>query len=130
MRQMGFILKSTAFALTAIVSNAALAAGDPVAGKTIFARCGVCHSTDPGTNRIGPSLANIVGRKSASIATFAYSPAMKAANLVWTPAVLDKYLTNPRAMVPGTKMFFAGLPNAPDRANVIAYLQKPDAAKK
>ena len=72
---------------------------------------------------MGPSLWNIVGRKSGTIEGFRYSTANQNANIVWTPEILDKYLTNPRAVVPGTTMAFAGIRNDAERANVIAYLQ-------
>jgi cytochrome c len=100
----------------------AQAAGDPAAGKAVFAKCAICHTIDPKRRGIGPTLFGVVGRKSATVPGYAYSDAMKAANKTWDEATLDKYLTNPRAMVPGTKMIFPGLPNADDRANVIAYL--------
>jgi len=110
-------------AATLMLSAApARAAGDPVAGKAVSAKCAICHTFEPGKNKIGPSLAGVVGRKSGSLPGFSYSPGMKAANLTWNAATLDKYLTNPRALVPTTKMIFAGLPQATDRANLIAYL--------
>lgn len=103
-------------------AGSARADGDAAAGKTVFAKCGICHSVDSGVNKIGPSLHGIVGRHSASIANFSYSPAMKATNWDWTDAQLDTYLADPRAVVQGTKMIFPGLKNETDRANVIAYL--------
>lgn len=108
-------------------SSAALAqsAGDPVKGKTVFARCAICHTVEPGKNKLGPTLANIVGSKAGEVPGFNFSPAMKASKVVWTPDALDKYLTNPRTFMPGNRMIFAGLPKPEDRANVIAYLKKP-----
>lgn len=100
----------------------ARADGDPDNGKTIFQRCALCHSNVAGKSGIGPTLFGVVGRHSASVADYTYSPAMKAANKTWDAATLDQYLTNPRAMVPGTKMIFPGLPDKDDRADVIAYL--------
>lgn len=99
-------------------------AGDPAKGKTVFAKCMACHSLDAGVNKVGPSLHGIIGRHSASIEGFSYSDAMKNANLTWDDATLDKYLTNPKAMIPGIKMAFPGLPKPADRANVIAYLKQ------
>lgn len=100
----------------------ARADGDPVAGKAVFAKCAICHRVEPGKNFLGPSLFGVVGRKSATEPGFSYSAAMKNADKTWNPATLDVYLTNPKALVPGTKMIFPGLPKAEDRANVIAYL--------
>ena len=84
--------------------------------------CAVCHSTEPGVNKLGPSLAGVVGRPSASIKDYPYSDAMKKAGVTWTKLVLDKYLTNPQAMVKGTKMLFAGLKSSKDRKALIEYL--------
>jgi len=108
----------------------ASAAGDPAAGKVVSAKCAICHTFEVGKNKIGPSLAGVVGRKAGSLPDFSYSPAMKGSNLTWDAATLDKYLTNPRAVVPGTKMIFPGLPTPADRANMIAYLMQVSPAKK
>ncbi len=98
------------------------AAADPAAGEKVFGKCKACHKVD-GTNGTGPHLNGVVGRNHAAVADFGYSDAMKGkAAEVWTPDVLNVFLTSPKAAVPGTKMGFAGLPKAEDRANVIAYL--------
>ena len=116
-------LSIVAAALSVVcVSSAAYADGDAVAGKSVFNKCAICHSPAPGKNSVGPTLFGVVGRHSASVDGFKYSDAMKAANKTWDEATLDAYLTDPKAVVPGTKMTFAGLPKAEDRANVIAYL--------
>jgi len=105
-----------------VTSSTALAAGDPTAGEKAFAsHCAVCHATTPGENKIGPSLAGIVGSKSGTVPGFNFSTAMKEANVTWDDANLDKYLANPSGFVHGTKMF-VNLPSETDRANVIAYL--------
>ncbi|KHS48834.1 cytochrome c family protein [Novosphingobium sp. CCH12-A3] len=105
----------------------AQAKGDPVAGKKIFMRCIACHAVQPGAGaKMGPNLAGVVGRKAAAAPGFKYSAAMQKAKIKWDDATLDKWLTRPAAVVPGTSMAFAGLPNAADRANVIAYLKKPN----
>jgi cytochrome c len=98
--------------------------GDAKAGEAVFKKnCTVCHTVEAGKNKIGPSLHGVVGRHSASLPDFAYSDAMKKADKTWDEATLDSYLTNPRALVPGTKMIFAGLKDEADRKNVIAYLK-------
>ena len=99
--------------------------GDVAAGKLVFARCAMCHTVAAGENRLGPSLAGVIGRKAGSIAGYNYSAAMKNSGVTWTPENLDAYLANPRAKLPGVKMIFAGLPKAEDRSNVIAYLANP-----
>jgi cytochrome c len=92
-------------------------------GQELFKhKCGICHSIEAGKNRVGPSLAGVVGRPAASINSYSYSDAMRSAGLTWDAATLDIYLANPRAKVPGTKMTFPGLPQANDRTDIIAYL--------
>jgi cytochrome c len=92
-------------------------------GPTVFNdNCAVCHSTEAGVNKLGPSLAGVVGRPAASLKEYPYSDAMQKAGVTWTKLVLDKYLTDPQAMVKGTKMLFAGIKNAKDRKTLIDYL--------
>ena len=93
------------------------------AGQDVFAdNCAVCHSPDAGTNKLGPSLFGVVGRKSGSVADYTYAPAMKNAGLTWDAATLDKYVTDPQSVVPGTKMLFPGLKSADDRKALVQYL--------
>ena len=115
--------------LLAALSLSLFAIGLPVTGAyaqdgtAVFRKyCFICHATEPGTNKLGPSLAGIVGRKAGSIASFNYSAAMKNSGLAWDEATLDKYLTAPAQLVPGTKMVFLGVKNADERKAVIAYL--------
>lgn len=105
-----------------LATSTAGAAGDAAAGKEVFARCAACHSTTPGENKIGPSLAGVFGRKSGSEAGYSYSPALKASSITWDEHTLDQFLANPAADVHGTKMFIS-VPDAADRQNVIAYLK-------
>lgn len=109
---------------TAMPAGAAEPPGDAEAGKALFNRqCAVCHSPQAGQNKVGPSLHGVVGRHSASLQGYNYSPAMKQADRVWTPEVLDHYLSDPRASVPGTRMIYAGLKDPKQRADLIAYLE-------
>ena len=96
--------------------------GDAAAGRLVFRKCQACHSTEPGKNLVGPSLAGVIGRKAGTEANYGYSPAMKQADIVWSPETLDQYLTDPAKVVPGNKMPFPGLKTADDRADVIAFL--------
>jgi cytochrome c len=98
-------------------------AADVEAGKIVFKKCALCHTAEAGKNKIGPSLFGVVGRKSASLANYNYSDAMKNFKHTWDPQTLDTYLTDPHAEVPGTKMIFPGLKDKTDRANLIAYLE-------
>ncbi len=105
----------------------AQAVGDAVAGKTVFVKCQICHKVGPGaTNGVGPQLNGIIGRKSGTVAGYAYSDANKNSNVTWTDDVMAKYLPAPMQFMPGTKMTFPGLTGATgpaDVANVIAYLK-------
>lgn len=97
--------------------------GDAAAGEKVFAACRTCHVFDDGVNRVGPSLHKVVGRKSGSVAGFAYSDANKNSGITWTPQVLFEYLKDPKAYVPGTKMAFPGVKDDQKRADLVAYLE-------
>jgi cytochrome c len=98
-------------------------AGNAEAGQALFNRqCMICHSVQAGQNKIGPSLAGILGRHSAEAPKFNYSPALKEANKNWDAASLDSYLADPRGYIPGARMIYAGLKDAAQRADLIAYL--------
>lgn len=97
--------------------------GDPVAGKRVFIQCQACHSMKEGENRVGPSLYGIVGATAAHLPDFRYSEANKASGIVWSEEKLFDYLKNPRAMVPGTTMAFAGIADPQKRADVVAFLK-------
>lgn len=120
------LIRSAALAaLLAAVSmpGTGWAAGDPEQGKSSFTKiCSACHSVAAGQNKIGPSLHGVVGRQSAKLEGFNYSPAMKEANKTWDEATLDAYLENPRGYVPGTRMILAGVKSEQERQNIIAYL--------
>lgn len=118
---------SKSFRLALTIASIALFAGpaaaqDAAAGMKVFARCAVCHTTVPGKNGLGPSLAGVVGRKAGSVPGFSYSPAMKASGIVWTKEKIQTFITNPQAFVKGTRMMAPPVTNPKDRANVAAYL--------
>ncbi len=114
-------------AALAVAGSAAAAAtapkGDAGKGKILFSQqCMLCHSTVAGQEGAAPSLNGIVGRKAAAEVGFpAYSRALKASGLTWTPPNLDKFLSGPAKLVPGTNMPIT-LARPEDRANVISYL--------
>lgn len=97
---------------------------DAQAGKTIFGKCKACHNVDKaGKSGVGPSLYGVVNRPVASVAGYKYSTAMSdKATETWSPQFLDTYLADVKGTVKGTKMAFAGLPKAKERADLIAYL--------
>jgi cytochrome c len=104
--------------IEALLANANIQQGETAAKK-----CAACHTFNKGgPNRVGPNLWGVVGRKIASVAGFNYSSAMKGMQGEWTVLKLNDYLLNPKGMVPGTIMTFAGLPRSTERANMLAYL--------
>ncbi|MFC4293231.1 c-type cytochrome [Sphingorhabdus arenilitoris] len=93
------------------------------AGKAAFAACAGCHSVAAdGASGAGPNLHGVAGRKAGSLTGFAYSGAMTASGIIWTPEALDRYIANPAAVMPGTSMVAGAVSDADDRAAIIAYL--------
>ncbi len=96
------------------------AASDPVRGATLYtARCGGCHSPD--RDRIGPHHRGVVGRRAGTVPGYAYSDALRRSGIVWTPGTLDRWLTGPMRLVPGTRMGLS-VADPRDRRDIIAYL--------
>ncbi len=114
-----------AAAMAALVIGLAVPAwaDDTVDGAAVFRKCQACHSIEPGVNKLGPSLDNVFGRKAASMPSFHYSQAMEQSKLTWDADSLDKFLTHPSDLVPGTRMTFGGLSQPADRAAVIQFLR-------
>lgn len=112
-----------AMALTAAAS-AAHADGDAARGEKRFEECASCHSTEGGGNGVGPSLHGVFGRKAGELAEYRYSPALKRSGITWSAQTLDTFIADPQQVVPANRMPFAGMPDAGDRADLIAYLQK------
>ena len=108
----------------AFVPNAAGAA-DPQAGEAVFRKCQACHTVGEGAQtKLGPVLNGLIGRKAGTYEGYSYTDANKNSNIVWDEATLAKYLKNPKAMIPGTKMLFAGLPKDQEIEDVIAHLKQ------
>lgn len=129
----GVALARGAAALAVVALGAATgsaSAADADRGKTVFERCAVCHAVkaDDPRRLPGPSLAGVIGRPAAQLPDFRYSPALKRSGLTWSDETLDRFLTDPQALVRGTRMPFAGLGDEADRDDVIAYLKR-DAAR-
>jgi len=112
--------------VAAAIASTALAAtpfaGDAKRGAEIYSRCEACHSLE--YNRTGPRHCGVVGRKAGSASSFEYSAAMKRSHLTWDAKTLDRFLANPPKVVPGTAMTYAGVPDAQERADLIAYLRE------
>ncbi len=92
-------------------------------GESKFALCSTCHTMPQGgPNMTGPNLHGVFGRKAGTLAGFSYSDPLKATGWIWDAPHVDTWITDPKTVVPGTKMTFAGLKDARDRTDVIAYL--------
>lgn len=111
---------STVLVLAGLVASVCRAQ-DAAHGKSVFKACAVCHATDH-VNRVGPGLGEILGREAGTAPGFRYSNAMKNSGIVWDSTTLNAFLESPQKAVPGTRMPYAGLKDATDRADVIGYL--------
>jgi cytochrome c2 len=100
------------------------AEGDALRGEKKFIDCAACHSVEAGKNGVGPSLAGLFGRRAGENPDFRFSPAMKRSDIVWSPQTLDQYIADPQKTVPANRMPYAGMPDAAQRADLMAYLQK------
>lgn len=108
-------------ALLVAASNA-LAGGDARRGRSLYqSRCAACHSIE--YNGVGPAHKNVYGRKAGSAPDYTYSEALQRSTVVWNEKTLGKWLAGPEKLIPGQKMGFS-VPNAKDRADLIAYLKK------
>jgi len=92
-------------------------------GRKAFNECAACHATARGVNGVGPSLAGIVGSRAGEVEGFRFSGPMKRSGIVWTAETLDKYIADPQAVVPGTRMPYAGMQDADMRAALVKYLE-------
>ena len=112
--------------ITGSVEIMALLASASVAnGEKVFKKCAACHSIAKGKgNKIGPALFGVLGRQAGSLVDYKYSKAMIAHGKPWTFEEMNSFLTKPKDWVKGTKMSFAGLKNAKDRAAVILYMNE------
>src|SRR5271169_3587121 len=121
----------TALAM-AVLAVAAMAqsalAQDVTAGEQSFKKCFPCHSVGEGAkNKVGPELNGLDGRHSGSAPGFSYSDANKNSGIVWGEATFKEYIKDPAAVVPGTKMTFAGIKNDQEINDLWAYLKQFDA---
>jgi cytochrome c len=115
---------TAALGMTLLLAGSARADGDVVRGEARFQDCAACHRLEAGVNNVGPSLHGIFTRKAGELTDFRYSSAMKRSGIVWTPETLNTFISDPQAMVPANRMPYAGMANASDRADLIAYLSK------
>ena len=114
------LIAAASIATPTLASLSTTLNGDPVHGKALYQGCQACHSIDD--NDLGPKHRGVVGRRAGSVEDYSYSTALKSSGLTWDEPTLDRWLTNPSALVPGTKMFFK-IDDPQSRADIIAYLK-------
>lgn len=114
------MLRVALAAALALSVGAAEAAGDAKRGEQLYARCAACHAL--AYDRVGPRHCGVIGRRAGSIEGFEYSAAMKKSGIVWNAKTLDRFLAAPMQRVPGTTMTYAGVADAEERADLVAYL--------
>lgn len=120
-------LPVVAAALATVIFAPQVQAGDAAAGQKVFNKCRACHVADKETNRVGPHLVGIIGRKAGTVDGFKYSDGMKGAGekgLVWTEENFTKYMKDPKDFVPGNRMAFVGLKSDKEIEDLIAFLKK------
>ena len=105
--------------------NAGVAlAQDTKRGQKLFDECAACHAPERGAkDTVGPALHGVIGRKAGEGTEFRYSPAMKRSGITWSADTLNDFIADPQKIVPGNRMPYSGLPDAKDRADLLAYLQ-------
>jgi len=117
-----WLIMAAATAALAFSGAAARADGDAAKGEKVFAKCKACHDISEGKNKVGPTLKGLIGRTAGTVEGYSYSDANKNSGIVWGPETLKPYLADPKAVIPGTKMSFAGLKKEEDIENIIAYI--------
>jgi cytochrome c len=122
------MLKTFVVATALMVTSGASFAQDIAAGENSFKNCAICHSIGEGaTNKIGPELNRLDGRKAGTAENFSYSDADKNSGIIWNEASFKEYIKDSSAKVPGTKMVFAGIKNDKEIDDLWAYLMQFDA---
>jgi cytochrome c len=112
--------------VAALVATTARAGadGDAARGEQRFGDCVACHSTERGVEGIGPTLHGVFGRQAGTLPDYRFSPALKRSGIIWTADTLDAFVADSQRFIPANRMPYAGMPDAADRADLIAYLQK------
>lgn len=105
-----------------LVAVTAAHAADAARGEQLYARCIACHAL--ASDRVGPRHCGLLGRPAGSVPGFFYTDEMRKSRLVWDEETLDRFLAKPMSVVPGTSMTYDGVPEARDRADLIAYLRR------
>jgi cytochrome c len=105
-------------------AGTAHADGDSARGEKRFEDCVACHTTERGVDGIGPTLYGVFNRQAGEFGGYRYSPALKRSGIIWTADTLDAFVADPQKFMPANRMPYAGMPDAGDRADLIAYLRK------
>jgi len=120
-----YLLTVAAFLTLLFDAYSAFSEGNATRGQRVFGACAACHSLQPDQSMTGPSLAGLWNRKAGSLASFSrYSAALQSANIVWNDKTLDDWVTDPQHLVPGNEMTFAGIKDAQQRADLLAFLKE------
>jgi cytochrome c len=119
---MNIRVPGAAMVMFAVAASPACAGGDVARGKQLYVQCMICHTIKK--NAIGPRHMGLFGRKAGSLPDYNYSIALRNSGIVWNEQMLDRWLSGPAKMVPETKMIFAGISEAGERADIIAYLKE------
>jgi cytochrome c len=115
-------------AVTTLAATSPVLAQDVAAGKTSFNKCMACHAVGEGAkNKVGPELNGLDGRKSGSVAGYAYSDPNKNSGITWSKETFLDYIKDPKAKIPGTKMVFAGIKNEKEAGDLWAFLAQYSA---
>ena len=122
----GLAMRAIAWIPAMLVGAAGVAhaGGDPARGEKLYEDCVACHPIERSVHGIGPTLYGILGRKAGEMADYRYSRALRDSGIMWTAEALDTFIADPQASVPANRMPYAGMPDAADRADLIAYLKK------
>lgn len=121
---LSFLLATVAAASSSLSSDAPKEARESkaLARPISYLKCNACHSTEPGVNGVGPTLAGLNGRKAGSLPGFAYTDALKATGITWDVASLEKWLAAPQEAVPGMCLPFNGFADPARRKEMADYL--------
>ena len=118
------LCKAVSLVLCFTTASSPTMAQDIDAGAKAFSKCKACHKLAADKNGVGPTLHQIMGRVAGSIVGYAYSDAMAASGVMWTPDTISEFLTKPKTYIKGTKMAFSGLKKPADIENLLAYLNE------
>lgn len=115
------LIASAGLLVVGLAGASSPAASVIAAGQEIYERCAACHSLD--RDRVGPRHCGIFGRRAGSVPGFVYSEAVRASGIVWDRQSLDRFIADPLGTVPGTFMTYAGIQDADERAQLLAFLE-------